>query len=91
MSLFGADKSAPYQKLNQERRILLERLENILQSNNLEEGFNLLTKREKDIITLYYLDGYIDREIASHYKVTRENIYKLRKNGLNKLKKNRNI
>ena len=69
----------------------MERLENILQSNNLEEGFNLLTKREKDIITLYCLDGYIDREIASHYKVTRENIYKLRKNGLNKLKKNRNI
>jgi len=81
----------PYKKLNAERRILLERLENILQSNNLEEGFNLLTKREKDIITLYYLDGYIDREIASHYKVTRENIYKLRKNGLNKLKKNKNI
>ena len=70
---------------------MLDRLENILQSNNLEEGFNLLTKREKDIITLYYLDGYIDREIASHYKVTRENIYKLRKNGLNKLKKNKNI
>ena len=81
----------PYKKLNAERRILLERLENILQSNNLEEGFNLLTKREKDIITLYYLEGYIDKEIASHYKVTRENIYKIRKNGLNKLKKNKNI
>ena len=69
----------------------MNRLENILQNNNLEAGFNLLTKREKDIITLYYLEGYIDREIASHYKVTRENIYKLRKNGLNKLKKNKNI
>ena len=69
----------------------MDRLENILQNNHLEEGFNLLTKREKDIITLYYLEGYIDREIASHYKVTRENIYKLRKNGLNKLKKNKNI
>ena len=69
----------------------MDKLENILQKNNLEEGFNLLTKKEKDIITLYYLEGYIDREIASHYKVTRENIYKLRKNGLNKLKIIRNI
>jgi RNA polymerase sigma factor (sigma-70 family) len=69
----------------------LDRLENILQKNNLKEGFNLLTKKEKEIITLYYLEGYIDKEIASYYKVTRENIYKLRKNGLNKLKKYKNI
>jgi len=69
----------------------MDRLENILQKNNLEEGFSLLTKKEKDIITLYYLEGYIDREIATYYKVTRENIYKLRKNGLNKLKIIRNI
>ena len=69
----------------------LSRLENILLNNNLEGGYNFLTKKEKDIITLYYLEGYIDREIASHYKVTRENIYKLRKNGLNKLKIIRNI
>lgn len=66
-------------------------LENILLNNNLEEGLSLLTKKEKDIITLYYLEGYIDKEIASYYKVTRENICKLRKNGLNKLKKNKNI
>ena len=69
----------------------MDKLENILQKNNLEEGFALLTKKEKDIITLYYLEGYIDREIATYYKVTRENIYKLRKNGLNKLKIIRNI
>ena len=69
----------------------MDRLENILQNNNLEEGYNFLTKKEKDIITLYYLEGYIDKEIASYYKVTRENIYKLRKNGLNKLIKNKNI
>ena len=66
-------------------------LKTILLENNLEEGFNLLTQREKDIIILYYLEGYIDREIAAYYKVTRENIYKLRKNGLNKLKKYKNI
>jgi len=69
----------------------MDRLENILQNNNLEEGYNFLTNKEKDIITLYYLEGYIDKEIASYYKVTRENIYKLRKNGLNKLKKNKKI
>ena len=66
-------------------------LKNILININLEKGYHLLTKREKDIITLYYLEGYIDKEIASYYKVTRENIYKLRKNGLNKLKKYKNI
>ena len=66
-------------------------LKNILININLEKGYHLLTKREKDIITLYYLEGYIDKEIASYYKVTRENIYKLRKNGLNKLKKHKNI
>ena len=65
----------------------MESLENILQNNNLEEGYNLLTKRERNIITLYYLEGYIDKEIALHYGVTRENIYKIRKSGLNKLKK----
>jgi len=65
----------------------LDRLENILIKIDLEEGYNLLTKRERKIINLYYLEGYIDKEIASYYKVTRENIYKLRKNGLNKLKK----
>jgi len=69
----------------------MDRLENILLNNNLEESYNFLTKKEKDIITLYYLEGYIDKEIASYYKVTRENICKLRKNGLNKLKKYKNI
>jgi len=69
----------------------MDTLENILINIDLEKGFNLLTKREKGIITLYYLQGYIDKEIASYYKVTRENVCKLRKNGLNKLKKYKNI
>ena len=68
----------------------MDRLENILQKNNLEKGYERLTKRERDIISLYYLAGYKDEEIASYYKVTRENICKLRKNGLNKLKKYKN-
>ena len=68
----------------------MDRLENILQKNNLEKGYERLTKRERDIISLYYLAGYKDEEIASYYKVTRENICMLRKNGLNKLKKYKN-
>ena len=65
-------------------------LKDILEKIDLEEVYKLLTKREKNIITLYYLEGYIDKEIASYYGVTRENIYKIRKNGLNKLKKYKN-
>ena len=69
----------------------MDRLENILREVDMERGYQLLTKREKKVINLYYLEGYIDREIAFRYKVTRENICKLRKNGLNKLKKYKNI
>jgi len=65
----------------------MDRLENILINIDLEKGYERLTQRERKIINLYYLEGYIDKEIASRYKVTRENICKLRKNGLNKLKK----
>ena len=70
----------------QERRILLYRLENILQKNNLEEGFNLLTKRERKVINLYYLEGYKDEEIANFYGLTRQAINYIRKKGINKLK-----
>ena len=67
--------------------MLLDRLENILINIELGKGYERLTIREKKVINLYYLEGYIDKEIALHYGVTRENIYKIRKNGLNKLKK----
>ena len=66
-------------------------LKNILQQIDLEKGYERLTKRERKIISLYYLEGYIDKEIVFYYRVTRENIYKIRKNGLNKLKKYKNI
>ena len=69
----------------------MDTLENILININLEKGYERLTIKERNIISLYYLQGYIDKEIASHYKVTRENVCKLRKNGLNKLKKYKNI
>jgi len=61
-------------------------LENILQNNNLEEGYNLLTKREKKIITLYYLEGYKDEEIAKIYGVCQQSVNESRKKGIKKLK-----
>jgi RNA polymerase sigma factor for flagellar operon FliA len=64
----------------------LDRLENILQKNNLEESYNLLTKRERNIISLYYLEGYKDDEIARLYGINRQNINRQRKRGISKLK-----
>jgi len=64
----------------------LNRLENILIGIDLKEGYTRLTKREKNIINLYYLEGYKDEEIANIYGVTRQNIFKIRKNGITKLK-----
>jgi RNA polymerase sigma factor (sigma-70 family) len=69
----------------------MDRLENILREVDMERSYERLTRRERKIISLYYLQGYKDKEIASYYKVTRENICKLRKNGLTKLKKYKNI
>ena len=62
-------------------------LKNILINVELEKGYIRLTQRERKIISLYYLKGYKDKEIASHYGVTRQNIFKIRKNGIIKLKK----
>ena len=61
-------------------------LENILQKNNLEESFNLLTKRERKIISMYYLAGYTDEEISAFYGITQQVINRLRRKGINKLK-----
>ncbi len=61
-------------------------LENILIEIDLEEGYNLLTKREKKIITLYYLEGYKDEEIAKIYGVCQQSINESRKRGIKKLK-----
>jgi len=65
----------------------LNTLKNILINVELEKGYIRLTQRERKIISLYYLEGYKDKEIASHYGVTRQNIFKIRKNGIIKLKK----
>jgi len=65
----------------------LERLEDILQKNNLEEGYKLLTERERQIIKLYYLEGYKDEEIAKFHGISRQIITRLRRKGITKLKK----
>jgi len=61
-------------------------LEKILQKNNLEEAHKLLTQRERKIISLYYLEGYKDEEIAAFYEVTQQAINYIRKKGIRKLK-----
>jgi len=64
----------------------LDRLENILINIELEKGYERLTKREKKIINLYYLEGYKDAEIAKLYTLTQQAINYIRKKGINKLK-----
>jgi len=64
----------------------LNRLENILINLDLEKGYERLTKREKKVINLYYLEGYKDEEIAAFYGITQQVINRLRRKGINKLK-----
>jgi RNA polymerase sigma factor for flagellar operon FliA len=65
----------------------LNTLKDILGKIDLEEGYERLTKREKKIITLYYLEGYKDEEIAIFYGISRQIITRLRGKGITKLKK----
>ena len=64
----------------------MDRLENILINIDLEKGYERLTKRERKIITLYYLEGYKDEEIAKIYGVCQQNINRQRKRGIAKIK-----
>ena len=64
----------------------MDRLENILINIDLEKGYERLTKREKKVINLYYLEGYKDEEIAKLYTLTQQAINYIRKKGINKLK-----
>ena len=64
----------------------MNRLENILSGIDLKEGYKRLTKREKKVINLYYLEGYKDEEIAVFYNLTRQAINYVRKKGIKKLK-----
>jgi len=64
----------------------LERLENILINIELEKGYERLTQRERKIISLYYLEGYKDEEIAKIYGVCQQSVNESRKKGIKKLK-----
>ncbi len=66
--------------------MLLNTLENILREVDMERGYQLLTPRERNIISLYYLEGYKDEEIAAFYGITQQVINRLRRKGINKLK-----
>jgi len=66
----------------------LDRLENILINVELGKCYERLTIRERNIISLYYLEGYKDEEIAKLYGITQQVINRLRKKGMKKLKKN---
>ena len=64
----------------------MDKLENILTNINLEKGYQLLTRRERKIISLYYLVGYTDEEMAELYGVCQQNINRQRKRGIAKIK-----
>ena len=64
----------------------MDRLENILINIDLEKGYERLSKKEINIISLYYLEGYKDEEIAKLYTLTQQAINYIRKKGINKLK-----
>jgi len=64
----------------------MSKLENTLIGMDLKEGYTHLTQREKKIISLYYLEGYKDEEIAQIYGVCQQNINRQRVRGMSKLK-----
>jgi len=84
-SLIGAYSNTPLPNIVR-RIMLLSRLENILINVDLEKGYERLSIRERNIINLYYLEGYKDAEIAILYTLTRQAINYIRKKGINKLK-----
>ena len=61
-------------------------LENILREVDMERGYQLLTIRERNIINLYYLEGYKDAEIAKIYGVRQQTVNESRQKGIKKLK-----
>jgi RNA polymerase sigma factor for flagellar operon FliA len=65
----------------------MDRLENILGEVDMERSYERLTQRERKIISLYYLEGYKDEEIAKIYGICQQSINESRQNGIKKLKK----
>ena len=64
----------------------MDRLENILREVDMERSYRLLTLRERNIISLYYLEGYKDKEIAKIYGVCQQSVNESRQKGIKKLK-----
>jgi RNA polymerase sigma factor for flagellar operon FliA len=64
----------------------MDRLKNILIDVELGKGYERLTIRERNIINLYYLQGYKDEEIAKIYGVCQQNVNRQRKRGIAKIK-----
>ena len=54
-------------------------LKTILLENNLENGLSLLTQREQEVISLYYIEGYKDEEIAKIYGICQQSVNESRK------------
>ena len=77
----------PKTKPGKEMPLNTNQLKQILEKMGLEEGYKILTEREKQIICSYYLEGYKDEEIAVFYGVTQQVINRLRRKGSAKLKK----
>ena len=67
------------ERVKTERRKPLTLLKDILIENNLGEGLKFLTLREQQVLSLYYLQGYKEREIANFYNITQQAISYLRK------------
>jgi len=64
----------------------MDRLQNILLNVELGKGYERLTIKERNIINLYYLQGYKDEEIAKIYGVCRQSVNESRQKGIKKLK-----
>jgi RNA polymerase sigma factor for flagellar operon FliA len=76
----------PKTKPGKERPLNTNQLKQILEKMGLEEGYKILTEREKQIIYAYYLEGYKDEEIAAFYGINQQNVNRQRKRGIAKLK-----
>jgi len=55
--------------------------------NDVETFLAILKDREKEMLRLYYCEGWLDREIADIYKLSRPLISKIRKEAIAKIRK----
>lgn len=55
-------------------------------NEKIATALNMLSKKQRDVILLYYFQGFNDKEIAEFYHVSRSAISSRRNRGLKKLK-----